>query len=61
MKLLDSFLLEAIEEKLSAAVRYGVTRAYKHSDMQPPTDPMVDLICESVRNAIFEIVDFDAE
>ncbi len=55
MKLSDTFLLEAIEEKLESAVRYGVTRAYKHSDKEPPTDTQVETICDSVRSALFEV------
>ena len=57
MRLLDSFLLEAIEEKLDSAVWYGVTRAYKHSDKEPPSDAQVEIICESVRSALSEIVE----
>jgi hypothetical protein len=60
MKISDSFLLEAIEDKLESAVRYGVTRAYKHSDLQPPSDAQVDMICESVRSALYEIVECDS-
>jgi hypothetical protein len=56
MKISDLFLLEAIEEKLESAVRYGVTRAYKHSDLQPPSDAQVEIICESVRSTLFEII-----
>ena len=57
MKISDDFIRECIEEKLESAVRYGVTRAYKHSDKEPPTDDQVNVICDSVRNAIFEIVE----
>lgn len=59
MRISDSFLLEAIEEKLESAVRYAITRAYKHSDLQPPSDAQVEIICESVRSALYEIVECD--
>jgi hypothetical protein len=55
MKLNPNFIAEAVEEKFDAAVRYGVTRAYKHSDLQPPSDAQVDLICESVRSVMYEV------
>lgn len=59
MKLNNDFLMGCVEEHLEAAVRYGVTRAYKHSDGKPPSDAQVDTICDSVRTALFEIFSFE--
>mgnify|MGYP001233652995 FL=1 len=55
MKILNSFIMDCIRERLETAVKYGVTRAYKHSDKEPPTDAQVDEICNSVDSALFEI------
>ena len=55
MKILNSFIMDCIRERLETAVKYGVTRAYKHSDKAPPTDAQVDTICNSVDSALFEI------
>ena len=59
MKLNNDFLIDCVQEHLEAAVRYGVTRAWKHSDEKPPSDAQVDTICDSVRTALFEIFSFD--
>jgi hypothetical protein len=55
MKISNEFIWECVEEKFEVAVKCGVTRAYKHSDKEPPSDAQVDVICDSVRSALFEI------
>lgn len=55
MKILNNFIMDCIRERLETAVKYGVMRAYKHSDKEPPTDAQVDAICNSVDSALFEI------
>ena len=61
MKISDSFLRVCIEDKIEGAVRYGVRRAYKHSDKEPPSDAQIEQIVESVKIAIvFDVLDWDA-
>ena len=59
LKLNNDFLLGCVEDHLESAVRYGVRRAYKHSEAEPPSEDQVNLICDSVRSALFEIFSFE--
>lgn len=58
MKISDNFIQVCIQDRLEEAVRYGVTRAWKHSNDKPPSDNQVDIICENVTSALFDIFDF---
>ena len=61
MKISDSFLRDCVEDRIEGAVQYGVRRAYKHSDKEPPSDAQIEQIVESVKTAIlFEVLDWDA-
>ena len=55
MELSPDFIRECIQGKLESAVDYGIRRAYKHSDDKPPSDDQIEMIKESVTNALFEI------
>ena len=55
MKINAQFVMDCVADHFNSAVQYGVNRAYKHSDKEPPTDAQVETIQESVRSALFEI------
>lgn len=50
-------MVQAVEE----GVRFGVRRAYKHSDMTPPDDNQISYIADEVVNSICNWFTFDQE
>lgn len=45
---------KVMREAVEAGVRFGVRRAYKHSDREEPTESQQEYIAEEVLNSICE-------
>lgn len=52
---------KVMREAVEAGVRYGVRRAYKHYDTDPPTEAQQEYIMEEVLNSICEWFTFEGD